>query len=165
MGMITECIFLNIYNSLVLGSFLVNILYHLCFQIQDKLLLFPIFRQNQSQPCPVKMQQQPNNTMDKIAILPGQLIKRWKLVFLTQWRIKRTICHLSKKRKIWFWVSWAWGYLSWAESELILSVMGRKERDLSGHFTVFISFWAHRLFSRLLTFRKDTWLLQTIFNH
>ena len=76
MGMITECIFLNIYNSLVLESFLVNILYHLCFQIQDKLLLFPIFRQNQSQPCPVKMQQQPNNTMDKIAILPGQLIKR-----------------------------------------------------------------------------------------
>lgn len=108
----------------------------------------------------VKKQQQPDQSTDETAILAGHQIKRWRLVFITQERI---ICDLNKKRKTWFWVSWAWGYVSWAESELILSVTGRKERSQwTFHSFHFILGPQKTMFSRLLTFRKDTWFLQTI---
>ena len=52
----------------------------------------------------LKMQQQPDQSVDKRAVLAGHLIKRWRLVFITQERI---ICDLNKKRKAWFWVQWS----------------------------------------------------------
>ena len=54
----------------------------------------------------VKMQQQPDQSTDETAILAGHLIKRWRLVFITQERI---ICDLNKKREAWFWVQWSDG--------------------------------------------------------
>ena len=52
------------------------------------------------------MQQQPDQSTDKRAVLAGPVIKRWRLVFITQERI---ICDLNKERKAWFWVQWSGG--------------------------------------------------------
>ena len=101
-------------------------LYYLCFQMPEELFPFPVIREKSF--TQVKMQQQPDQSTDKRAVLAGHVIKRWRLVFLTQERI---ICDLNKERKAWLWVQWSGdagvaAVQLWSDCEEIAHIQGQR---------------------------------------
>lgn len=112
------------------------------------------------------MQQHQDHSTDEKAVLADHLIKRWKLVFITQERIKKTVCDLNKQRKknifnlVEFGAIFYWERVSqisiWHQNWLIISWKETAVDFSRSHFI--LGTWKI-VFERPLAFGKDMWLL------